>query len=544
MVEKLEAAKLKKYKFGKDDIERLTTWDKHEMYFLSNDDVFWASNIEKAIYSGPDAERKYYFRKDGTHFPQKNLNLVPEYYSLKETGYLKKQKKIAGSLFKKQPAQEDFKNLEMQETEELINNLKAHKMYDRLASKKEYVEKLNWYLKWLNSQEFKNEEEERIDWIKIFNDIDVDKKLEPRAYKVTNLQDKQNYFSGASFRTTVELLQDFKKKIYLLSNKRKLAYINSLNVEPPQMGKSESELFNQTVFEARYNLYDFLLIYKAHLDGALTPGKAAVQNKTNKIDLLHNRLSAVAYFAPMEGNGVKVPMFTNTSNDEFRAIVKEELNEIRAAEAEGNKRVPNPYKSRDIMYLERVFEISPNNLISLFNEKFDEAKALGFKTTSRYAKHELKDLELHYKASMGWFPLFEQWKDLLKEIAETGVIPKADRPKTKQAVAVESKSKKQGYSLRQIAIAYCVLGIVINKNNAANILKMHSNHNSTQKLIQKRINKMKTLITASDNKTANTKFLNDLAAAKRLISGTKNAKAKTEVTRIITEFQAASDLKR
>lgn len=543
MIEKLEISKLKKYKFASDSIERLITWDKYEMYLLNDKGVFWASNIANAIYSGTDGERKFYFRQDGVHFPQKNLNLVPEYYTLKETLYIEKQKKIAGTLFNKISAQQDFKNFEIAEVQELITAVKAHNMYERLASKKEYVEKLNWYLKWLTALDFKDMGDDRINWIELFNSIDVDKKLTSKVYKTNSIADRENYFSKASFSTTIELIQNFKKQIYLLSHKRKLAYINGLNIVPPTMGKSESEVFNQTVFEARYNFYDFLLSYKRELEGKLTPEKARVRNEVNKIDLLHNRLSAVAYFAPIEDSSVKIPMFTMTSNEEFREIVKQELSEIRQAEAEGNKRVTNPYKSRDIMALERVFETSRSNLILLLNDKFANAKLLGFKTLAVFAKHELQQLDRHYKASMGWFPLFDQWKDFLKEISHTGTLP---TPKKISQLSAKSdaKSKKQQFSLRQIAIAYSVMGVLIDKDKAPGILKKYSTYTSGAKLVQKRINKLKTLTVASDNKTTNTKHLKDLTEAKRLISGTKNAKAKIEIARIIQEFEAAYQLKR
>jgi hypothetical protein len=604
MIEKLEVSKLQEYGFNAKAVERLTKSQEYEMYLHNDDGIYFASNVEGFIYSGPDGARKQYFRPNQITFPLKCLDLVPEYYSLREAQYLEKQRKIAGSIYDELLAQEDFKNLEIGAATEHLEHLKIQLPYDR--TKKESAEKFGWYLKWLNrydikaanekkkkkidftkvfptkeqflridikaeceaqfdwdkqhlesmkletisvaalfkkeikrledwrdntdppqitwyddtinmyplfkrgwempingdytalNNEFKfideiknqisekysdkeippqyfeklskvaveevingavqskyyfwlkdqakkhktalnNYDNDKIDWIDIFEDIDIEKKVKPKAYITNTVEQKKNYFSEAAFKVTLELLQTFKKKVYLLSRERQLAYLEELKIEPPKMGSSGSELFDQTVFEGRSNMYEFMLNYKRALKNTLTPEETKAENEANKIDLLHVRLSAVAYFSPIEGNGVKIPMFLNCTNDQFREIAKSELNEIREAEADGNRWAPNPYKSRDIINLYKVPETSQENLLALFKDKFNEAKHYGFLTAERFAKHELNQMDLHYRKAVAWFPIFEQWKDFLKEVSEKSIVSQQPDLITMQQIEMKTK---------------------------------------------------------------------------------------------------------
>lgn len=540
MIEKLTESKLKQYKFDSETIEKLNTWDTYEAFLLNDGGIYWASNVKKQIHSGIDGARKYYFRDNEASFPQHDLDLVPEYYNILELKYLKKQKQIAGILFDNELAREDFRVQQIDAAKELIDNLEAHPMYNRLSSKQGFVEKLNWYLKWLNKLNTEGENknyDEKINWFEIYKDIDIQKKIKLNAYQINTLEQKVNYFSKASFNLTTQYLQDFKKKTYLLSDKRKLEYLQDLNIERPKMGISKSAIHNQTVFEAQSNFYDFIQDYQKVLSNQVSKPDFKKMNEANKLDLLHIRLASVAYFAPIDHGTIKINMFSDYTNDEFREIVKEELDAIRNAEAAGNKSVPDPYRSRDIMHLSRVYEVKNEDLVILFNDKFNDAKRKGFKTPERFAKHELDEIESRYKIAAKWFPVFEQWKELLKVVAEKGIVLKKEQQK------ITPKTNTPDFSLRQIAIAHCILKIVINRENANTILKKYSKLKSIDKLIQKRINKSKDLLKVSDNKTAATKHLNDLNEAKRLISGTKDKNAKIEIERIITEFKKEYDLK-
>jgi hypothetical protein len=121
-----------------------------------------------------------------------------------------------------------------------------------------------------------------------------------------------------------------------------------------------------------------------------------------------------------------------------------------------------------------------------------------------------------------------------------------------QGKLIETATKKnadadisKAYSQKQIAIAYEFMKIIITSQNAIGILKRHSKTTSTTKLLTKRINNVSDLTKLSGNKTADTKHLNDLKAAKRLMSGIKkqgkNKNAVADIDRIINAFQASYD---
>jgi hypothetical protein len=122
-------------------------------------------------------------------------------------------------------------------------------------------------------------------------------------------------------------------------------------------------------------------------------------------------------------------------------------------------------------------------------------------------------------------------KDLLR------IENKAVEANVKPAPKTEQKGKKS-YSLRQVCISYHFMGGITEKNGAK-LLKLHTRFKSVPKLLQKVITKASDLTTLSENKTTDTKHLNDLKAAKRLISGKKNKEALKRITHTITQFQTA-----
>lgn len=119
-------------------------------------------------------------------------------------------------------------------------------------------------------------------------------------------------------------------------------------------------------------------------------------------------------------------------------------------------------------------------------------------------------------------------------------VPNNSEIKTEQLKPIKKQSAKtNSYSIKQIAIAYSIMNILITSENAETILKKHSNFISASKLLQKRISKVSELSKISENKTVDTKHLKDLQAAKRLMSGMKNTKAINDIDRVITAFTTA-----
>jgi len=140
-----------------------------------------------------------------------------------------------------------------------------------------------------------------------------------------------------------------------------------------------------------------------------------------------------------------------------------------------------------------------------------------------------------------YYSILQDWIDFMEELfaeyKEKELLCKTEKNKRQEQEANHS------YSHKQIAIAYCIMGISITPENAFEILKEHSLHKSASTLLRKRISKTSELTKISENKTADTKHLNDLKAAKRLMSGKKNKKAERWVNDIITAFQTAYNKK-
>lgn len=136
------------------------------------------------------------------------------------------------------------------------------------------IEKYTPLLKTLPPQQNEN-----IDWINLFESIDIEKPFVPQVHIINTLEQKKNYFSKASFNLTVQYLQNFKKETYFLSDKRKSEYIIGLNIVPPPVVKTESSLNNQTIFEGQSNYFEFLVLYKVFLENSLPPQLS--ETKTN-----------------------------------------------------------------------------------------------------------------------------------------------------------------------------------------------------------------------------------------------------------------------
>lgn len=57
---------------------------------------------------------------------------------------------------------------------------------------------------------------EEINWVEIFEELDIEDEISPDAYRVNSIGEKEYYFSHASYKSTLELLLAFKKDIWLL----------------------------------------------------------------------------------------------------------------------------------------------------------------------------------------------------------------------------------------------------------------------------------------------------------------------------------------
>lgn len=130
-----------------------------------------------------------------------------------------------------------------------------------------------------------------------------------------------------------------------------------------------------------------------------------------------------------------------------------------------------------------------------------------------------------------------------------GALNKTRQPVTSPPKLVEKRERTEtdNYSHKQVAIAYEIMKLPINTENALSILQKHTKHRSVAVLLRNRISKASTLSSLAENKTTDTKHKKDLIAAKRLISGmkkqSKNKNAIADIDRIITAFQTSYENK-
>jgi hypothetical protein len=140
------------------------------------------------------------------------------------------------------------------------------------------------------------------------------------------------------------------------------------------------------------------------------------------------------------------------------------------------------------------------------------------------------------------YEIFEKPPFLIKKIIKKPLKLKSKNKRRKQ---IKVENNHYNYSQKQIAIAYYVMGITIDDSNAMKILLDHSQTKSVEKLLSKKVVKSIQITNLLGNKTANTKHLEDLREAKRLISGKKKylnkKQAIIDIDRYITAFKTSYD---
>jgi hypothetical protein len=177
-----------------------------------------------------------------------------------------------------------------------------------------------------------------------------------------------------------------------------------------------------------------------------------------------------------------------------------------------------------------------------FNISFD------YGITVRFSSFGQKDLLLNrnnmillYKKLQGLYNHFG--------LDESGLIVETSTEELKTVIKGKPaqnpdclNTKKQhsnNYSQKQIAIAYCIMGIAITSQNAAELLLQHSQTRSSSKLMQKRIFRSNDLTKISGNKTTDTKHLQDLQAVELLLSSIKDMSYRNDITAVIQAFEKA-----
>ncbi|MGZ0017668.1 hypothetical protein [Yeosuana sp. AK3] len=108
----------------------------------------------------------------------------------------------------------------------------------------------------------------------------------------------------------------------------------------------------------------------------------------------------------------------------------------------------------------------------------------------------------------------------------------SNKPKQKQ-----NTKGANSFTPKEIKIAYfCLSNEKISKNNYFEILEKYSNSRS-DKILQNPIYKSNQLTVITENKTADTKHLNALKNAERLLSGIKDIQALKSINQFISTFE-------
>ncbi|REE16982.1 hypothetical protein DFQ09_105195 [Winogradskyella pacifica] len=125
------------------------------------------------------------------------------------------------------------------------------------------------------------------------------------------------------------------------------------------------------------------------------------------ISLCMGYLDAIHYFEDIK-------LHNKLDNSTLKELCKVDLKGIR-----NDTITTRPCNIQDEIVLGRIYETDENELLSLFEKKFEKAKHLdGFKTKKAFAKYEYKYQKGIWKNHdiTKWIPIAKQWLNLLKGI--------------------------------------------------------------------------------------------------------------------------------
>lgn len=137
--------------------------------------------------------------------------------------------------------------------------------------------------------------------------------------------------------------------------------------------------------------------------------ETAKKKETQLITLCMGYMTAIYYFED-------VRLHNELDNSVLIELCKEDLKGIKNGSIK-----TRPYNIQDEIVLGRIYDADENELLSLFEKKFEEAKQIdGFKTKKSFAKYEYKYQRGIWKNHdiTKLIPIAKQWINLLKEIKE------------------------------------------------------------------------------------------------------------------------------
>lgn len=287
MIEQLTFEKLAEYGFTSEDIGNFRRWDNFELMFHKTmQQRYWASNIERKIYSGVDASRKLYFKsRDQFRFPDDELSLVPEYFSLKRNKFLDQRQLRAGLVYDEASAKQRFMEDEKEWAEfQLATARKQWQGNDIVAelAEKKHKENMEVYADWLNRYE-----EPAVELVLQPSVMKYVREITPREYSHVHFHDDELmlHYEAALKKVNPEL--SLKTTIYQLPDifkiKERWQYQLSERLQNAPSAVLAKEAFKKELLES--------LIYNE---------KAASNDPSNE-GLYYNKYRKITYDQAVKG---------------------------------------------------------------------------------------------------------------------------------------------------------------------------------------------------------------------------------------------------
>jgi hypothetical protein len=200
MILELSKENLQKCGFKDDDINDLLTQENHSCW-LFNHTCYYASNIEKKIYSETDGYKKYYLEIGSIRFPMDCPDLIPDYFDLSLNKFLEKRRKYVGIMYVEAAQVQRFISTEIEKANKSINS---------------YIEKSK------RPEYFKRDEENLICIIESYIDFLNNRLLGQPEFKVRNISDTsdknkprvKDYKETLWFKTGIKLATGEAFKLY------------------------------------------------------------------------------------------------------------------------------------------------------------------------------------------------------------------------------------------------------------------------------------------------------------------------------------------
>jgi hypothetical protein len=199
----LELTKENLQKCGFDDehIERLIEWNNHDSFLLIDNTCYYATNIEKKIYTEIDGFRKFYFQNGTISFPIDCPDLIPEFFDLSLNNFLVKKRKYLSTMYVEVIQTQKFISIEIEKTNKSIDS------YNEKFKRLEY---------------FKKNQENVISVLESYIDLLNNKLLGQPEFKVINISDTsddnkprvKDYKETLWFKTGIKLATGEAYKLY------------------------------------------------------------------------------------------------------------------------------------------------------------------------------------------------------------------------------------------------------------------------------------------------------------------------------------------